>query len=181
MTACTSITSATTCVATMSYQEKIPALLHTAESFFTNFLSSGCETQALLSTMKFARTFTHFYPTVLSKNRRHQAALTDLTKPSQGDQTHQGKIGDRKLCPVFFLDGWRGPNPWLKRAEKSISSRRGLRWLQNVVPRCPQLFCCMKFQVQRNDEKEGSKRQGGDGNRVGYDVIFPPPEGTLNY
>ena len=96
VTTCTSITSATTYIASISHQEKLPALLHTAGSFLTNFLSSGCETQALLSAMNFAGTFTHFCPTILSKKRQHQAAVTNLAKPSRDDQTHQGKTGDRK-------------------------------------------------------------------------------------
>lgn len=28
--------------------------------------------------------------------------------------------------------------------------------------------------MQRKDGKEGRERQGGNGKRVGYDVIFPP-------
>lgn len=71
------------------------------------------------------------------------------------------------MMPRFFFS----LSGWLKRDGKSISGRCGLRGLHNVVLvcpqlRCPQLFCCMKIQVQRNDEKEGRKRQGGDGNGV---------------
>lgn len=71
----------------------------------------------------------------------------------------------------------RGEIPWINRSGKSISSRRGLRGLHKVVPRCSQLFSCMKFQVESNDEKEGRRRQGGDEHGVGYDVIPPPVEG----
>lgn len=62
-----------------------------------------CETQAFFPTQIFSGTFLYFLPTILPKNKRHQAAPTNTVKPSWNDQTPQGKSGGRKLFPGFIL------------------------------------------------------------------------------